>query len=99
MDWQALKKSCAGCCQCALSETRTNVVFGDGNENAEVMFIGEGPGESEDLQGIPFVGRAGKLLDDMLSLIDLDRLKRRLDDVVFRPGSAAAQVRFFAAKE
>ncbi len=73
VDWDTLKKSCGECCQCALAETRTNIVFGDGNENAEVMFIGEGPGESEDLQGLPFVGRAGKLLDDMLSLIDLDR--------------------------
>jgi DNA polymerase len=49
------------------------VVFGVGREDAEVLFIGEGPGEQEDLQGEPFVGRAGKLLDDMLSIIDLDR--------------------------
>jgi DNA polymerase len=49
------------------------VVFGVGNENADVMFVGEGPGEQEDLKGEPFVGPAGKLLDDMLSIIDLDR--------------------------
>ena len=49
------------------------MVFGDGARNAEIMFIGEGPGEQEDLTGLPFVGRAGKLLDDMLAMIDLDR--------------------------
>ena len=68
-----LKQSCAGCRNCGLCETRHNVVFGVGNENADVMFVGEGPGEQEDLQGLPFVGPAGKLLDDMLSIIDLDR--------------------------
>lgn len=73
MDWESLKRSCGECKNCALWETRTNIVFGDGNENAEVLFIGEGPGENEDLSGIPFVGRAGKLLDDMLAIIDLDR--------------------------
>lgn len=73
MDWSELKRACGECTRCALCETRTNVVFGVGSEAAEVMFIGEGPGEQEDLKGEPFVGRAGKLLDDMLSLIDLDR--------------------------
>ncbi len=73
MDWNELKSACESCKKCALWETRTNVVFGVGNENSEVLFIGEGPGEQEDLKGEPFVGRAGKLLDDMLSLIDLDR--------------------------
>lgn len=73
MDWTELKRACEGCTRCALCETRQNVVFGVGNENAEVLFIGEGPGEQEDALGQPFVGRAGKLLDDMLSLIDLDR--------------------------
>jgi DNA polymerase len=52
---------------------RTNLVFGDGVQDAEVMFIGEAPGENEDLQGVPFVGRGGKLLDDMLKIIDLER--------------------------
>ena len=73
MDWETLRSSCNECRQCALCETRTNVVFGAGSENAEVLFIGEGPGENEDLQGEPFVGRAGKLLDEMLAIIDLDR--------------------------
>ena len=73
MEWQELKSTCEACKKCALWETRTNVVFGAGNENAEILFIGEGPGEQEDLSGQPFVGRAGKLLDDMLAIIGLDR--------------------------
>jgi uracil-DNA glycosylase family 4 len=73
LDWEALESQCRSCQKCALCETRTNVVFGVGNRQAEVLFIGEGPGEKEDIQGEPFVGRAGKLLDDMISLIDLDR--------------------------
>lgn len=73
MDWETLEKQCAACSRCGLRRTRTNLVFGDGNRNADIMFVGEGPGEQEDLQGVPFVGPAGKLLDDMLSIIDLDR--------------------------
>ena len=73
MDWADLEKCAHACTRCGLCETRHNVVFGVGNPNADVMFVGEGPGEQEDLQGIPFVGPAGKLLDDMLSIIDLDR--------------------------
>ncbi|MDR0862207.1 MAG: uracil-DNA glycosylase [Oscillospiraceae bacterium] len=73
MTWDELERACADCRKCALYETRTKPVFGVGNRAAEVLFVGEGPGESEDLQGEPFVGRAGKLLDDMLSLIGLDR--------------------------
>jgi DNA polymerase len=75
MDWQELEKACLQCRKCALHETRTNVVFGVGKKDAEVMFIGEGPGENEDLQGEPFVGRGGQLLDQMLEIIDLDRKK------------------------
>lgn len=73
--WSELKELCRNCKKCQLCQTRTNVVFGVGNENAEVMFIGEGPGENEDLQGEPFVGKGGKLLDKMLNAIDLDRSK------------------------
>ena len=73
LDWQELKQTCDSCTKCGLCETRHNVVFGVGPEHADVMFIGEGPGEQEDLQGEPFVGAAGKLLDDMLSIIDLSR--------------------------
>lgn len=73
MDWNTLEQTCMSCQKCALADGRHNVVFGVGPRDAEIMCIGEGPGEQEDLQGIPFVGRAGKLLDDMLEVIDLDR--------------------------
>ena len=73
LQWEQLKEVCGSCTRCGLCETRNHVVFGIGNENADIMFIGEGPGEQEDLKGEPFVGPAGKLLDDMLSIIDLDR--------------------------
>ena len=72
-NWYDLKSDCGTCRKCHLGETRTNLVFGVGNENAEVMLIGEGPGEQEDLQGEPFVGRGGQLLDKMLAAVDLDR--------------------------
>ena len=72
-DWLELEQTCLNCTRCGLCETRHNVVFGVGNRQAEILFIGEGPGEQEDLKGEPFVGPAGKLLDDMLSIIDLDR--------------------------
>ena len=75
LNWNELEAQCLSCQKCALADKRTNVVFGVGPRDAEVMFIGEGPGENEDLQGEPFVGRGGKLLDDMLELIDLDRHK------------------------
>lgn len=73
--WEELKDACKACTKCGLCEDRTNVVFGTGVKDAEVMFIGEGPGENEDLQGEPFVGRAGKLLDKMLEAVDLSREK------------------------
>lgn len=75
MTWDELYTSCMNCTRCELCQTRTNVVFGVGKKDAEVLFIGEGPGENEDLTGEPFVGRGGKLLDQMLSIIDLDRNK------------------------
>lgn len=71
--WEELKRECARCVRCGLCETRHNVVFGVGDECADILFVGEGPGEQEDLRGEPFVGPAGKLLDDMLSIIDLYR--------------------------
>lgn len=73
LDWTQLEKTCMDCTRCGLCEARTNVVFGVGERTADIMFVGEGPGEQEDLQGEPFVGPAGKLLDDMLAIIDLDR--------------------------
>ena len=82
MELEELKQECLGCARCGLCETRTNVVFGVGVPDAEVLFIGEGPGEQEDLQGEPFVGRAGKLLDDMLELIDLDRSRIYIANMV-----------------
>ena len=71
--WEALEQKCLNCTGCGLCETRHHVVFGVGNRETEVLFVGEGPGEQEDLQGEPFVGPAGKLLDDMLSIVDIDR--------------------------
>lgn len=73
LQWEELKSKCGQCSGCELCQTRHHVVFGVGNESADIMFIGEGPGEQEDLRGEPFVGAAGLLLDDMLSIIDLSR--------------------------
>ena len=75
MTWEELERQCLACQRCALADSRTHVVFGAGQRDAEVMFVGEGPGEHEDLQGEPFVGRGGLLLDEMLSLIGLYRQK------------------------
>ena len=72
-NWDELEQKCASCSRCGLCQGRTNVVFGVGDRTADVMFVGEGPGEQEDLQGMPFVGPAGKLLDEMLCIIDLYR--------------------------
>jgi uracil-DNA glycosylase family 4 len=66
MTWEELRAEGVGCTRCALAETRTQVVFGVGNPEADLLFIGEGPGRDEDLQGEPFVGRSGKLLDRLL---------------------------------
>ena len=75
MDMDTLKAECLACTRCELCATRTNVVFGQGVPDAEVLFVGEGPGQSEDEQGLPFVGRSGQLLDKYLFAIDLDRSK------------------------
>ena len=72
-NWEELKESCLNCHKCGLCEARSNVVFGVGNPRAKVMFIGEGPGRNEDLQGEPFVGAGGQLLDKYLAAVDLDR--------------------------
>lgn len=71
--WEELEAACIQCRKCSLCETRNNIVFGGGRPDAEVLFIGEGPGQQEDLQGKPFVGRAGQLLDKFLLAIGLDR--------------------------
>ena len=82
MDWKTLEDLCNGCTGCGLCEKRRNVVFGVGNRRTNIMFVGEGPGEQEDLKGEPFVGPAGMLLDDMLSIIDLDRTSCYIANVV-----------------
>ena len=81
-DWSGLEQTCLNCTKCGLCQTRHNVVFGVGPRDADVMFIGEGPGEQEDLQGEPFVGPAGKLLDDMMAIIDLDRQNSYIANIV-----------------
>ena len=80
--WEQLTSECMRCRACALAETRTNIVFGVGSQTAEILLVGEGPGQSEDEQGIPFVGRAGQLLDDMLEIIGLDRTKVYIANIV-----------------
>ena len=82
LDWKELEQQCAGCTGCGLWETRHNMVFGVGKRDAELMFVGEGPGEQEDLKGEPFVGAAGQLLDDMLSIIDVDRTNCYIANIV-----------------
>jgi len=71
--FEQLQEIALGCTKCPLSETRTQVVFGAGDPHAQLMFIGEGPGAEEDKQGIPFVGRAGKLLTQLIEGIGLTR--------------------------
>ncbi len=73
MDWPALREAVAGCQACKLCTNRRNTVFGVGDEQADWMIVGEAPGENEDIQGEPFVGQAGKLLDNMLKALQLDR--------------------------
>jgi uracil-DNA glycosylase len=73
MDWIPLKASVAGCVKCDLCQGRTQTVFGVGDEQAKWLFVGEGPGRNEDLQGEPFIGQAGKLLDNMLLAMGLRR--------------------------
>ncbi|MEC7926160.1 MAG: uracil-DNA glycosylase [Actinomycetota bacterium] len=70
-----LNSDCVNCTSCGLSITRKKVVVGKGNETARIVIIGEGPGEQEDITGLPFVGRAGKMLDTALSSVDIDPLK------------------------
>src|ERR671919_2075219 len=72
-DLVRLYREASVCTRCPLSQGRTNVVFGSGNANADLMFVGEAPGQQEDVQGLPFVGRAGKLLDQLLEEVGLQR--------------------------
>ena len=75
MDLEALREKCAACTACPLSTTRTHSVFGTGDTRAELMFVGEAPGEQEDLTGTPFVGKAGQLLDKFLEAVEIPREK------------------------
>ena len=70
-----LNTACIKCTSCGLSKTRKNVVVGKGNQSARMVIIGEGPGEKEDITGLPFVGRAGKMLDTALASVDIDPLE------------------------
>ena len=80
--WESLHDACMQCTACGLAQTRTHVVFGDGATDAPVLLVGEGPGQTEDEQGIPFVGKAGMLLDDMLEIIGLDRTRVYIANIV-----------------
>ena len=82
MNLDEQRSRCLSCNSCKLCSTRKNVVYGVGCENSPILFVGEGPGEQEDIQGIPFVGPAGKLLDDMLSIIDIDRSNCYIANIV-----------------
>ena len=75
MTWEELENECRNCHKCPLGDTRTNCVFGTGSREAELMFVGEAPGEQEDLSGTPVVGRAGQLLDKFLEAVDIPREK------------------------
>jgi len=80
--WEALQAEVAPCTLCDLCKTRTQTVFGSGNKNADWMIIGEGPGQNEDQQGLPFVGNAGLLLTEMLRAIGLDREEVFITNIV-----------------
>ena len=86
IELEKLKQNISNIKNCLLKKNATNLVFADGNSDAKIMLIGEGPGANEDKEGIPFVGRAGQLLDKMLAAIDLNRNKVYITNVVnFRP--------------
>ena len=80
--WAKLEQACMACRACGLAVTRKHVVFGDGARDAEILCVGEGPGGQEDEQGLPFVGPAGKLLDEMLFMTGLDRSKVYIANIV-----------------
>ena len=80
--WDECKKRAMACNMCALAQTRTNVVFGDGDRHSSLMFIGEGPGETEDEMGLPFVGKAGQLLTQILASVGIDRYYIYITNVV-----------------
>lgn len=82
MDLLALEREASLCTRCPLHETRTHIVFGEGDEDAQLMIVGEGPGEEEDLSGRPFVGRSGQLLDKILESAGIERNKVYITNMV-----------------
>ena len=80
--WEELEKSIVNCQKCKLCKTRQNIVFGTGNKNADIMFIGEGPGADEDRQGEPFVGRAGKLMNMAFQMLGIERKEVYIANIV-----------------
>lgn len=81
-NWEELERSIINCQKCKLCNNRNNIVFGVGNKNADIMFIGEGPGADEDVQGEPFVGRAGKLMDMAFGILGINRENVYIANVV-----------------
>lgn len=81
-NWEELEEKCKNCDKCDLAKTRKNVVIGTGNKNAKIMFIGEGPGADEDMQGVPFVGKAGKLMDKAFEGIGIKREEVYIANIV-----------------
>lgn len=81
-NWEDLENECENCNKCKLCNTRKHVVIGTGNRNAKIMFIGEGPGADEDLQGIPFVGKAGQLMNKAFAGIGIKRENVYIANVV-----------------
>lgn len=80
--WEELEQNCLNCKKCRLHKTRTNVVVGVGDRQSDILFVGEGPGQQEDLQGEPFVGPAGQLLDKMLKAIEFKRSEIYIANIV-----------------
>lgn len=81
-NWEELEASIENCNKCKLCKTRLNIVFGTGNKNADIMLVGEGPGADEDKQGIPFVGKAGKLMDKAFEGLGIEREKVYIANIV-----------------
>ncbi len=81
-NWEELEQSINNCKKCKLCSARKNIVFGAGNKNAELMFIGEGPGADEDTQGIPFVGKAGKLMNTAFQALEINREEVYITNIV-----------------
>ena len=81
-NWEELEKSIIDCKKCKLYTNRNNIVFGQGNKQADIMFVGEGPGADEDAQGLPFVGKAGKLMDEAFKGIGINREEVYIANIV-----------------